>query len=89
LASDEHLRQPDEVKSQKTGSDPPEVILALPIKNQNSTIVTRQSLPHAGGKRILSTMSAADMEELTFSNLSSNGTTSTNEKNRKNLTGSN
>jgi hypothetical protein len=29
---------------------PAEAILALPINNQQSTIITRQSLPHAGGK---------------------------------------
>jgi hypothetical protein len=47
---------------------PAEAILALPIKNQQSTIVTPQSLPHAGGKRFLTTnfTTSTDKRRLEF-----------------------
>jgi len=55
------------------------VVQLLPIKNQHSTIVTRQFLPHAGRKNFNHNRSASDMDELGFEEiLTTDFTTSTN-----------
>jgi hypothetical protein len=43
---------------------PAEAILALPIKNQSSTIINRQFLPQLGRKNFDLNGNAADMGEL-------------------------